>query len=191
MVVVNEGEWIPTVESMELKIYPRLAAYAEVGWTLKGNMEFGSFQERMRTQLKRWGIQKIGYAKDLVKKLSAQDFFNHVEIDHWDPRTTPFDWEEVTYSTNGRITTGGEYEVVFLYQGGAHALDISEVALFEDDRQVAIDRHTGFSGKTLKGIEYKLILPEINPNAIYTLRARIKGSEGTNSHGVVKIRAGG
>ena len=27
------GEWIPTVKSMEELVYPRIAAYAEVGWT--------------------------------------------------------------------------------------------------------------------------------------------------------------
>ena len=33
------GEFIPTVESMNKKIYPRLAAYAEVGWTNPSNKD--------------------------------------------------------------------------------------------------------------------------------------------------------
>lgn len=37
------GEWIPTVESMNKLIYPRLAAYAEVGWTKASNKNYERF----------------------------------------------------------------------------------------------------------------------------------------------------
>ena len=185
------SEWIPTVASMENQIYPRLAAYAEVGWTQLENKNFGSFKQRMKAQLERWDLQGIGYAKDQVAKLSAQDFFNYEKVDSWDPAKTPSEWAEVTFSTDGKISSAGTHEVVFLYQSGTHALDISEVALLEDGRQVAIDKHTGFSGNNLNGIVYKLPLPVLKPGATYTLRARIQGNGGTDSHGEIKIRSAG
>lgn len=37
------GEWIPTIESMNKLIYPRLAAYAEVGWTEVNNKDYDRF----------------------------------------------------------------------------------------------------------------------------------------------------
>ena len=37
------GEWIPTVDSMNKLIYPRLAAYAEVGWTEVYNKNYERF----------------------------------------------------------------------------------------------------------------------------------------------------
>ena len=43
------GEWIPTVASMNELIYPRLAAYAEVGWTLVGNKDFERFEQEVKT----------------------------------------------------------------------------------------------------------------------------------------------
>ncbi|WP_178932407.1 beta-N-acetylhexosaminidase [Oceaniferula marina] len=184
------GEWIPTVERMEFQIYPRLAAYAEVGWTQLENKDFDAFKQTMDGQLKRWDIQGIGYAKDQVAKLSAQDFFNHVKVDGWNPAKTPADWKELEFSTEGKITAAGQYEVVFLYQKGTHALDISEVSLLEDGKPVAKDKHEAFSGGQLKGIVYKLKLPEFKQGAKYTVRARIKGNGGTDSHGEVKIRAG-
>ncbi len=184
------GEWIPTVERMEIQVYPRLAAYAEVGWTQKENKDFAGFKQRMKSQLKRWDLQGIGYAKNQTAALFAQDFFNHVKIDGWNPDMTPKDWEQVEFSTGGKMASAGTHEVVFLYKKGAHGLDISEVALLENDRVVAIDKHVGFSGGKLNGIVYKLKLPKAKPGATYVLRARIKGSGGTDSSGEIKIRTG-
>lgn len=184
------GEWIPTVERMEAQIYPRLAAYAEVGWTQKEHKDFDSFRQRMEFQLLRWDLQGIGYARDQVEKVSAQDFFNYVKVDTWNPEKTPSDWKQVEFSTDGNVSEEGTYEVVFLYQKGMHALEISEVALLENGNEVAIDKHDGFSGSKLAGIVYKLKLPLAKPGAKYTLRARVKGSGGTHSQGEIKIRVG-
>lgn len=184
------SEWIPTVANMENQIYPRLAAYSEVGWTALKNKDYTSFKKRMVGQLQRWDIQGIGYAADQISKLTAQDFFNHTKIDQWDPSKTPADWQEVVFSTDGSITTGGDYEVAFIYQKGTHALDISEVTLLEDGKPITSDAHTGFAGNNMKGIAYKLKLPQVKSGATYTLRARVRGNGGTDSHGEVKIRSG-
>jgi len=184
------SEWIPTIERMEYQIFPRLAAYAEVGWTQKENKDFASFKERIKPQLKRWDLQGVDYAKDQVAKVSAQDFFNHVKIDSWNPEKTPSDWEVVEFSTAGKVFEAGTYEVVFLYQKGAHALEISEVSLLQNSKEIASDKHAGFSGGKLNGIVYKLKLPKAKSGAKYILQARVKGSGGTDSSGEIKIRAG-
>lgn len=183
------GEWIPKVSDLERQVFPRLAAYAEVGWTDLDNKNFNSFKTRMDGQLKRWDIQGVQYAKNQVVRLSASDFFNHIKVDTWKPATTPANWKEVTFSTNEQIKAKGEYEVVFLYKKGTHALDISEVSILENGKEVATDKHDGFSGGSLKKIVYKLNLKSFKPNAKYTLKARIKGSGGTDSQGEVKLRA--
>lgn len=41
------GEWIPDVASMNRRIYPRIAAYAETGWTRKQNKEFERFKNNL------------------------------------------------------------------------------------------------------------------------------------------------
>lgn len=184
------GEWIPTVARMEAQVYPRLAAYAEVGWTAKAQKNFKSFSKRMKAQSERWDIQGIGYAKGQVAKLTAEDFFNHVKIDQWNPKSVTKEWKQVEFSSGGKIKSAGTYEVVFLYQKGGHAIDISEVALLENGVQVAIDKHIGFSGHKLMNVVYKLKLPKVKPGAKYTLRARIKGSGGSDSHGEIRIHAG-
>lgn len=53
------GEFIPTVESMNLKIYPRLAAFAEVGWTESGNKNFKRFQNALIFKENKWSEEGI------------------------------------------------------------------------------------------------------------------------------------
>ena len=42
------SEWIPTVADMERQVFPRIAAYAEVGWTQKGRKDYASFKQRLK-----------------------------------------------------------------------------------------------------------------------------------------------
>nr|WP_283093153.1 family 20 glycosylhydrolase [Chitinophaga hostae] len=49
------GEWIPDEASMNKLVYPRLAAYAEDGWTLVANKDFGNFSKALKYFYARWG----------------------------------------------------------------------------------------------------------------------------------------
>lgn len=54
------GEWIPTVAKMNEMIFPRFAAYAEVGWTAVDKKDFKRFSEKLAWFYDRWkkkGIQ--------------------------------------------------------------------------------------------------------------------------------------
>lgn len=58
------GEWIPTVASMQEKIFPRLAAFAEIGWSHPSNKDYNSFLQRLNALIKRWkssGIQVFDF----------------------------------------------------------------------------------------------------------------------------------
>lgn len=48
------GELIPTVESMNKKIYPRIAAFSEVGWTKLDNKDFSRFTKCLNKFIERW-----------------------------------------------------------------------------------------------------------------------------------------
>ena len=55
------SEWVPTVANMERQIFPRLAAYAEVGWTTRKNKNFGRFQGFLKKLQKRWTLEGINF----------------------------------------------------------------------------------------------------------------------------------
>ena len=58
------GEFIPTVEKMEFMIYPRIAAYAEDGWSDKSVVDFPGFRNRVDVMKKRWDILGIKYGSE-------------------------------------------------------------------------------------------------------------------------------
>lgn len=55
------GEFIPTEDSMNRMIYPRIAAYAEIGWTEPENKDYNQFLNALRPVLQRWNAQGINY----------------------------------------------------------------------------------------------------------------------------------
>lgn len=57
------GEFIPTVESMNLKVYPRIDAYAETGWTAAENKNYERFRIALDPFLKKWKDKGIIYGK--------------------------------------------------------------------------------------------------------------------------------
>lgn len=55
------GEWIPTVESMNYLIYPRIAAYAEVLWTKPDKKDYPRFRKSLDYFLTYWKNKGIAY----------------------------------------------------------------------------------------------------------------------------------
>lgn len=53
------GEWIPTVASMQQQIYPRIAAYAETGWTEQAVKDYEHFLKRLEYVKRRWKLRGI------------------------------------------------------------------------------------------------------------------------------------
>lgn len=60
------GEWIPTNGHMHFQVFPRIAAYAEVGWTEKKNKDFDAFKKALKKLQKHWEQEGIYYAPDSV-----------------------------------------------------------------------------------------------------------------------------
>lgn len=56
------GEWIPTNGEMHFMAFPRIAAYAEVGWTPLEQKNYGSFKLGLKQLEKRWAMCEIYYA---------------------------------------------------------------------------------------------------------------------------------
>ena len=56
------GEWIPTRQRLEYQTFPRLAAYAEVGWSQREARNLQKFLARLEVQKDRWDRDGIGYA---------------------------------------------------------------------------------------------------------------------------------
>jgi hexosaminidase len=53
------SEWIPKASQLEQQVFPRLAAYAEVGWTLPLHKNFEQFQQNLNNIKERWRLEGI------------------------------------------------------------------------------------------------------------------------------------
>lgn len=65
------SEWTPTNPDVERQTFPRIAAYAEVGWTQLKNKDYDSFKITLKKIQKHWDDLGINYFKD-VDKVEAE-----------------------------------------------------------------------------------------------------------------------
>ncbi|RKD86382.1 beta-N-acetylhexosaminidase [Mangrovibacterium diazotrophicum] len=67
------GEWIPTNGYMHFMVFPRIAAYAEVGWTQIENKNFGEFERALKKMKMHWDKIGVYYAPDSVVGIESED----------------------------------------------------------------------------------------------------------------------
>lgn len=58
------SEWIPTIQGMHKQIFPRLAAYAEVGWTQTSEKDFERFTKSLKDLKIRWNFLGISFTEE-------------------------------------------------------------------------------------------------------------------------------
>lgn len=58
------SEWTPTNADVERQAFPRIAAFAEVGWTTTENKNYESFKIALKKMQAHWDILGINYFKD-------------------------------------------------------------------------------------------------------------------------------
>ena len=61
------SEWTPTNADVERQTFPRIAAYAEVGWTAVNNKNYESFKVALQKMQKHLDTLGINYFKDSDK----------------------------------------------------------------------------------------------------------------------------
>lgn len=64
------GEWTPTKKEVEYQTYPRIAAYAETGWTAPEKKDYTRFKENLSFYIDRWFRKGYNYAplsKTIIK----------------------------------------------------------------------------------------------------------------------------
>ncbi len=61
------SEWTPTNKDVEYQTYPRIAAYAEVGWTQPDKKDYKAFKKALKIKQEEWDALGINYAKVLVE----------------------------------------------------------------------------------------------------------------------------
>jgi tetratricopeptide (TPR) repeat protein len=106
----------------------------------------------------------------------------------WIPGRMSTSGIQYEWDVTDKITRPGVYEVTFWYTAGWKAVSIEWAALYSGTQELAKDPHEGFSGNVKKDITYTLELKKYDKNDRYTIKARLAGSGGTDSTGLMFIK---
>ncbi|OPC32260.1 beta-N-acetylglucosaminidase [Elizabethkingia meningoseptica] len=164
-------------KDMNVHVFPRLLAVAEVGWTLPEHKNFDGFKRRLQAGEKRLDVLKIDYYHPggyIAGKWSENDIKETFA-------DLSFDVTSKVYA-NGRVVAG------FFFTSGKNFLEIDGVQLLEDGNIISEDLHHAladtFRGTNkIKPFYYNLKVAHYNPNAKYTVLAKVRGAGGTDSKG--------
>lgn len=85
------------------------------------------------------------------------------------------------------MTTGGIWRASFQYRRVKHELSISDVEIVLNGEQVARDAHTRTAARQADAVTWRFVIPEVPAGAEVTLRAKVSGKGGNNSHGVIVL----
>jgi len=169
------SEWIHTLRNLEFRMFPRLAAIAEVDWTAAALKNWTHFTHRLVVHKERLTQMGVTYNPSATPP----------ELGAWTPAQTPADYATLTWDITASVTAPGEVSVSFCWKSGAHGLYIAWAALLEDGVEIDRDTHAGYTGYNPVQPGYTLRLPARRLGAAYRLAASVKGRDGTNSSGIV------
>ena len=168
-------EFIPSLLNMEFKMFPRLAALAEVNWTSASLKNYTSFTNRLVIHNQRLANAGVNY----------NPLATPPAIGTWAPAQITTNFFTLTWGITWNVTKAGEIDVSFCWKSGANGLDVAWVALLENGVEIDRDTHAGFTGAGPTKPAYILHLSALRPGATYTLAASVAGRGGTNSTGTI------
>ncbi len=92
---------------------------------------------------------------------------------------------ELKFDITKYVQSPGVYLVEWLYDRGAHGVNLQGTRLLEDGEPVASDEHKGWTGAGTRNNIYRLELKAVKPGAKYEIVGKLAASGGTDSRGRV------
>jgi len=156
-------------------------------WPGRVDNELDYYQWQFNTTIPAKGWDKL----KINSKLQDEDPGDAIDnpdsytiIGSWSPKEVTNDWSIQEWKVTGEKISAGPLKIMMLYTHGWKALDIAWVALWQGNKQIAIDEHFGFSGTKKGKIVYTLDVPQ-NLKGTFVIKAKVKGDNGTDSNGNV------
>jgi hexosaminidase len=172
------SEWIPSLQIMQFRMYPRLSAIAELDWTQASLKNWTDFTNRLIVHKQRLTQMGVNYNPSATPP----------QLGTWTSTQVPTSYATRSWDITSSVTNAGEIDVSFCWKSGANGLDIAWAALQENGVEIDRDTHAGFTYNglvTTNRPAYVLRLPARRPGASYTLSASIQGRGGILSTGIV------
>lgn len=165
------------VKDINVNNFPRLLGVAEIGWSAIDKKDYADFCERLSAALPRLDILKVDYYRP-----------GGYITGRWTPAMVTTEIEPLEFDVTEKVYANGRVIAGFYFTGGKNFLEISKVELLENGKIISADVHEGladtFRGTNkVKTFLYHLQVDAYNPKLKYTVRAYVKGQNGTDSSG--------
>lgn len=166
--------WGQPENRVDVQVFPRFYALAELGWTPAAGRDWTGFSKRL--------------AQQSARGASVGD---PAVLGRWSPAELLPQEQRAVLSWNAtrQVAAAGTYQVTFDYQGGLDGVSIDAVTLLEDGRQIARDEHHGWSGANKTDNVYTLKIDRVKPASLYTVEAKLWCPQGgKDSSGIVRMQ---
>ncbi|OHS96767.1 Beta-hexosaminidase [Tritrichomonas foetus] len=172
------SEYVWGSDDLQWKTFPRSCALAEVAWSPDDRKDWLRFA-KVVTEYQIPRLQKMGLN---VAGLTAQP---NAE---WLKNEVPEKWVTVQWPVTDSVDRKGQFEILFVKNGGTSSLKIRNVKLLFDQTVVGNDDHEGLAADVPEKTVYS-----INQQTAPTtggkifISAEVCSVDGTDSHGHVYI----
>lgn len=165
------------VKTLSVQVFPRLLAVAEIGWTLPENLDYPNFQTHLTREKKRLDLLKVPY-------YHKGGFI----VDTWSPNTISAQYNTLSFDVTQQVYTNGRAVAGFFFTKGKNFLEIDGVQLYKNGQLISEDPHHAIADKfrgtnKIKPFYFNLTVDHYDPEATYTLKAKVRGVKGTDSYG--------
>lgn len=151
------AEYIPTPEHMEMMIYPRILAIAEVGWSMPEVKEYNNFHNRALTaveNLKKAGYNPFDLANEVGNRPEAENIATHLAKD-----------KKITYAQNAPYykgySAGGDNALLDGLRGGWNNNDGAWQGFIKGGIDVTIDLGENTTVRSIGADFMQICNPEI------------------------------
>lgn len=169
-------EYVWEREDLEWKLFPRILAVAEIGWT--------------QNEVKNWPRFLSNYAvhqKEVLKNMAVVDAgFQLGTIGQWKSGELKSDkWVSVEFPLDGCLNQKGTVEAAFVYTGG-NDCHVKNVKFLFDGAVVGHDDHEGVVSEEAKDSTYKFVTDK-KPSGKISIQAEMMCKDGENCEGVIYV----
>jgi len=181
-------EWIPTIVKLHQQVFPRLLAYAEVGWTQRSLRNFDDFLHRLSPALLILDTLNIDYTKTDYQMLCWGDMYKEKQIGTWEGlavEAEPFSVEITKELEDGK----SDYDIIFLQTEGGWSR-IENIAVYEDGKLIVktdVPTECSTSINMQRNMEHRFTICKVKGRKYY-LRATVRSLSGDKSVGNIYLR---
>jgi hexosaminidase len=179
------AEWVPDRNRLDMQVFPRLTALAEVAWTPARLREESDFLDRMKTHYRRFEVLGVNYFREGMEGSIPKDA---KPVGTWQSDQMTTEGKVLEWDVTSFVDEAATYQVVIFYRRGQHAAAAQWVALDENGIEKSRDTHECWSGGIKQNVVYTLTLDAHKPGATYRLRSHLAGVGGTDTFGEIRMK---